>query len=224
MGSTVGKLFGVTTPKYNEAAATRSAVNAANLNQQYAQTGMTSPFGSVSWSGTGAKRTMNIGLSEADKQRQNIISGALGELSLDPTQAAQQSYEAQTNLLKGDYAQQTEDLQNQLVSQGIPIGSEAYNQAMGNLQKQQDLALSDIAKRSMFTGQKYVGGNIGNIGALGSQMINPASFYTGGINAGIGSSYDKSYAARAQRSEEQGQAWGSLLGMGASAYKGYMGA
>jgi hypothetical protein len=218
MGNALGKLFGVTTPKYSQSAATQSAIDAANINQQYAQTGMTSPFGSVSWSGTGANRTMNVDLSAEDKQRQALVNSGLSSLNLDPTAAAQQSYDAQTNLLKGDYAQQATDLNSQLVNQGIGIGGEAYSNAMGSLQKQQDLALSDIAKNAMFTGQDYVGGNINNIGALSSQMTNPASFYTGGTNAGVGNSYNDYFNAKSQRSAQQGQALQTALGLGASAF------
>ena len=63
------------------------------------------------------------------------------------------TYQAYVDKLTPVYQQQTTDLSNQLINQGIPVGSEAYIRAMQNLQNNQNDALNQAAYQSVLNGQ-----------------------------------------------------------------------
>lgn len=63
------------------------------------------------------------------------------------------TYQSYIDKLTPVYQQQTTDLSNQLVNQGIPVGSEAYIRAMQNLQNNQNNALNQAAYQSVLNGQ-----------------------------------------------------------------------
>jgi len=63
------------------------------------------------------------------------------------------TYQAYVDKLTPVYQQQTADLNNYLINQGIPVGSEAYNRAMQNLQTNQNDALNQAAYQSVVSGQ-----------------------------------------------------------------------
>lgn len=62
-------------------------------------------------------------------------------------QASQQYYDRGAALLEDPFKQQRNDLEVRLDERGLPVGSEARNVAEGNLQRQQALALSDLASQ-----------------------------------------------------------------------------
>lgn len=62
-------------------------------------------------------------------------------------------YQSYADKLEPQYKQQTDDLQTRLVNQGIPVGSDAYNRAMGELQDNQNDALRQAAYLSVGAGQ-----------------------------------------------------------------------
>lgn len=63
------------------------------------------------------------------------------------------TYQAYVDRLTPIYQQQNVDLSNQLINQGIPVGSEAYIRSMQNLQNNQNTALNQAAYQSVLNGQ-----------------------------------------------------------------------
>ena len=63
------------------------------------------------------------------------------------------TYQSYVEKLNTQYQQQVSDLQTSLINQGIPVGSEAYSQAMQNLQNSQNAALNQAAYQSVLNGQ-----------------------------------------------------------------------
>lgn len=80
------------------------------------------------------------------------------QFSVDGSDAAQQrveqaTYNAYVDKLQPQFAQQTADMQTNLINQGIGIGSEAYQRAMSDLQNTQNNALQQAAYQSVSAGQ-----------------------------------------------------------------------
>lgn len=63
------------------------------------------------------------------------------------------TYNAYLDKLQPQFAQQTADLQSNLINQGITVGSEAYQRAMTDLQNNQNNALQQAAYQSVINGQ-----------------------------------------------------------------------
>jgi hypothetical protein len=58
-------------------------------------------------------------------------------------------------LLEPQYSQQRQQLQTQLANQGLSMDSEAYKNAMGNMDRQQDWSRTQAANNATLTGQNY---------------------------------------------------------------------
>ncbi len=102
--------------------------------------------------------TLNNMTSTALNMSQNLSSMPNYQFAVDASDAARQraenaTYQAAVNQIMPQYAQQMTDLQTQLANQGIPVGSEAYNRAMGSLQAAQSSALQQAALQSVQNGQ-----------------------------------------------------------------------
>lgn len=63
------------------------------------------------------------------------------------------TYQSYVDKLTPQYRQQTSDLAARLANQGISVGSEAYQRAMGDLQEKQNEALQQAAYQSVLQGQ-----------------------------------------------------------------------
>lgn len=68
-------------------------------------------------------------------------------------QAENATFQTYVNKIVPQYQQQTADLQTRLINQGIPVGSEAYQRAMNDLQSSQNAALNQAAYQSVLNGQ-----------------------------------------------------------------------
>jgi len=144
------------------------------------RTNSSGPYGSQSWQITGYSPdgapiyTQNTSLNAAGatalgNQQQNQVgaTGLAGDLlgnssslltnPLDPTginqKAAAAAFNSNMDLIRPQQQQATEALQSQLAAQGITDpNSEAYKQATGNLQRQQDWQNNNLANQSVQTG------------------------------------------------------------------------
>jgi hypothetical protein len=67
-------------------------------------------------------------------------------------QASKAYYDQAFNLMNPALQQQQRQLQDQLVNSGNPLNSEAYNTQMGNFQRNQDQALTNLADQSVTQG------------------------------------------------------------------------
>lgn len=67
-------------------------------------------------------------------------------------QAQNSSFNAQMSMLQPQMQQQTESLKSQLAAEGIPEGSEAYNNAINNQARQNNFTLTQAANNAVQTG------------------------------------------------------------------------
>jgi len=63
------------------------------------------------------------------------------------------TYQAALEKLTPLFEQQTKDLESSLINKGLPVGSEAYQRAMNDLQDNQNEALNQAAYQSIMAGQ-----------------------------------------------------------------------
>ncbi len=83
------------------------------------------------------------------------------------------TYQAYTDRLRPQFAQQTDDLETRLQNQGITVGSDAYNRAMSNLQNTQNNAYNQAAYQSVLNGQNAFSQSLNN-SALSANFGNAA--------------------------------------------------
>ena len=62
-------------------------------------------------------------------------------------------YQSYTDKLNPQFERQTENLETRLINKGLPVGSEAYQRAMNDLQDSQNEALSQAVYQSVASGQ-----------------------------------------------------------------------
>ena len=63
------------------------------------------------------------------------------------------TYQAAVDKLSPLFERQTQDLESSLINKGLPVGSEAYQRAMNDLQDNQNEALNQAAYQSILAGQ-----------------------------------------------------------------------
>ena len=209
-------------PQFNQQKAQESQAKAAEMNQLYNSIAMEGPFGSASLSGTGADRKLTGALSEQDQLREDIIGKGLGGLNLDPAQATQKYYDQALAMLQPQMEAQTNQSMDRLTQMGIDPGSTAFGSTMGEVAKGNQLAMNQLATDAMRGGQQYISGQVGNLGALQSQIKNPFANLPMSNQNYFSSGYEKQLAdqqAAVQRKNERDmaniQAGTQLLGMGA---------
>lgn len=177
-----------------QALANREAVRESALMNQI---GINSPYGRQYYTGAigSPDRTLNIELTPGGEQtRQSqedlaaLLSGygaetlgpaALERLSGGPSQAGDLIYERGLRRLEPEYDESQALLESRLMSQGIPVGSRAYEQAMGQFGRQRADAMENLALSSEIAG-------LGEDRAQRSQAINELSALLQGAPA-IGS-------------------------------------
>ncbi len=79
--------------------------------------------------------------------------GNMGDYQNQANQASSAYYNQAYNLMQPALQQQQRQLQDQLVNSGNPMNSEDYNTQMGNFQRNQDTALTNLADQAV--GQGY---------------------------------------------------------------------
>jgi hypothetical protein len=218
-------------PQYNANADYASQEKTAALNQQFGNYGVNygDGMGGLSWTGTGANRTMNVDYSDADKTRQNIIQSALGGMSLDPAQATQDYYNNALAMLGPQIEKNYSGTRDSLVNMGYNPGSSGYSSAMGDAEKGRQLAYNDLATNAMTNGQNFLGAQIGNIGSLQGQITTPLAGYqptNPGLQSNYGNVYNSQLAQYQQNAANQNSLYstlGSLAGAGIGGYAGYLG-
>lgn len=138
--------------------------------QAKATPSVTTPYGSATYSGDPATGTYKLtqGYSEAIQPRfesanrlattllgqgEDKVSGLAEPFQFDPNNPVSNQYwTAQKNLLEDVFGRQTETLDQKLANQGIPIGSEAYSDATGDLARQQNQAYEQASANALDKG------------------------------------------------------------------------
>jgi len=85
--------------------------------------------------------------------------------SVDVSDAARQraenaTYQAYVDKLTPQFQRQTSDLETRLANQGLSVGSEAYQRAMGDLRDKQNEAYNNAAYQSVLNGQNTYSQNV----------------------------------------------------------------
>ena len=109
----------------------------------------------------------NLDTSLEDDSMKNLGNAALnlsGNLtdyisSVDGSDAAREEaqnavWNSYQSLLAPTHETETNDLQTRLLNQGLTVGSEAYERAMGDLQQKQNLALNQAAYQAVSAGNE----------------------------------------------------------------------
>ena len=191
------------TPSYDTNASQQNQIWAADQARKYGNVNVNSDLGGYTWTtNPDGTQTINTNLNEGDQQRLNLQTNALNNLNLDPTSAQDAYYSMSTRYLQPQQQQQQQQLESNLASRGIPIGSKAYNNATTELYNNQQNALDQARDNSIFQGQNYLGSQIGNINSIGSQVNNPLQSMVQGTGGQFGGQYDAKFAADAAKAQE----------------------
>jgi hypothetical protein len=206
------------TPAYDFKASQENQIWAAEQARKYGNVGVNSELGGYSWmTNPDGTQSINVNLSDADKQKLNLQNQALSNLNLDPTQAQNTYYNMSMRYMEPQLKQQQQDLETDLINKGIPIGSQSWNRAMGELQDNQQQALAQARDNALFQGQQYTSGNIGNINSLGASVYNPIQNMVQGQGGQFGGQYDTQYAAQVSNAQQNAANRNALLGAGIQA-------
>ena len=191
------------TPSYDMDASQQNQTWAADQARKYGNVNVNSNLGGYTWTtNPDGTQTINTNLNEGDQQRLNLQTNALNNLNLDPTSAQDAYYNMSTRYLQPQQRQQQQQLESNLASRGIPIGSKAYNNATTELYNNQQNALDQARDNSIFQGQNYLGSQIGNINSIGSQVNNPLQSMVQGTEGQFGGQYDAKFAADTAKAQE----------------------
>lgn len=191
-------------PVYNAQSdiAEQNRLNQAAGLQTYAN--MSSPLGgySVSVDPVTGQMTVNKTLSDNSQLALQRQKQALGSYTGDPTEAANAYYNAQMAYLQPHLDRQIERAESSLTNRGLPLGSNAWNQYLGDIYENQNRTLSALSNEALANGQQYQTNILNNAAMLGGQVIDP-SMIAGQAGAGLENTYDKQFQNEQQRYQTQ---------------------
>lgn len=217
--------MGSSGPKYDENKAWASQEKAAQMQAKYGTYGVNSSLGGLSTvQNPDGTYSLKYTDSNADTQRNNLITQGLSSLTLDPNQAANAYYSQATRQLLPQFETGQARLDEQLKARGINEGSALYQDQMNNLRQEQNNQLANIADQSVWQGQNYVNSQIGNIGALAGQRdVLNLSGMSGNTGASFQDTYSQKFAADQQRAQAKNAMIGSLASTAGSLAGAYIG-
>ena len=159
------------------------------------------------------------------QQMQGVLGNLFGGTNADK-QAADSVYSAFSDRYEPIFERQTNNLQDRLVNQGIPGGSEAYSRAMSDMSQTQNDARQQAMYQAQQAGQQARNNEIQNNLSIFS-AFNPLNGYAGSSAQGSAAMYDNlynsqlnAYNAQQQAKQNMAQGWLNLgsaglnLGMG----------
>ena len=159
------------------------------------------------------------------QQMQGVLGNLFGGTNADK-QAADSVYGAFSDRYEPIFERQTNNLQDRLANQGIPVGSEAYSRAMSDMSQTQNDARQQAMYQAQQAGQQARNNEIQNNLSIFS-AFNPLNGYTGSSAQGSTAMYDNlynsqvnAYNAQQQAAQNMAQGWLNLgsaglnLGMG----------
>lgn len=200
-------------PKYdtNAAQAEQNRINQATGQQMYAN--VVSPLGGYTTSvdpATG-QITVNKTLSDASRLAQQQQLATLGNYTGDPTRAANAYYKAQMAYLQPQMQRQVERAESSLTNRGLPIGSSAWNEAMGGVYDAQNRSLESLTNNALAQGQQYQSNILNQASMLGGQVIDP-TMISGQAGTGLENTYDKQFQAEVEAWKQKQANKNALIG------------
>lgn len=191
-------------PVYNAQSdiAEQNRLNQAAGLQQYAN--VSSPLGgySVSVDPTTGQMTVSKTLSDNSQLAMQKQLGALNTYTGDPTEAANAYYNAQMAYLQPQMDRQVERAESSLTNRGLPLGSNAWNQYLGDIYEKQNRTLSALSNEALANGQQYQTNILNNAAMLGGQVIDP-TLVGGQAGAGLENTYSKQFQNEQQQYQTQ---------------------
>lgn len=148
-------------------------------------------------------------------QLQGVLGNLFGGTNADK-QAAESVYSAFSDRYEPIFERQSNNLQDRLVNQGIPVGSEAYSRAMSDMAQTQNDARQQAMYQAQQAGQQARNNEIqNNLGIFSA--FNPLSGYAGSSAQGSTAMYDNlynsqlnAYNAQQQAAQNMAQGWLNL--------------
>ena len=107
------------------------------------------------------------------------------------SQATDQFYQSALGRISPEFDRAEENLRTQLITSGLPVGSEAYNREIERFRQSKGDALSQLATSSMMQGQQFARGQMGDILTGRQQQL-----------AEIGAEFDVAGQQRSQLAQE----------------------
>lgn len=159
-----------------------------------------SPLGgySVSVDPITGQLTVNKSLSDTSTAAQQAQLNALNSYTGNPTQAANAYYNAQMQYLQPQFDRQIERTESSLTNRGLPLGSNAWNEAVDNVYNAQNRTLAALSDEALSKGQAYQSNILGQASMLGNQVVDPTM--VGGQGAtGLGDTYTNYYNSLANQ-------------------------
>lgn len=215
-------------PTYNttKAQAEQQRINQATGQQMYAN--VSSPLGGYKTTvdPTTGQITVNKTLSDPSQLALQQQLSTLGTYTGDPTEAANAYYKAQMAYLQPQLERQVERAESSLTNRGLPIGSSAWNEALGNVYDAQSRALESLSANALAQGQQYQSNILNQAAMLGGQVIDP-TMISGQAGTGLENIYDKQFANEIERwKQEQANKnalWGNVAKLGGTALGAVLG-
>ena len=180
-------------PKYdtNAAREEQNRLNQAAGVQKYAN--VNSPLGgySISVDPDTGKMTVNKVLSDNSTAAQNAQLATMQYYG-NPSEAEQAYYDAQMAYLQPQMDRQVRRTESGLTNRGLALGSNAWNEATGDVYDAQNQMVDNLSNNAVNAGQQYQSNMLGSASMLGNQVYDPGM--VGGANgAGLYNTYDKKY-------------------------------
>ena len=219
-------------PTYNASVdiAEQNRLNQAAGLQQYAN--VSSPLGSYRVNVDPVTGQMSIDKTLSDNSQLALEQQlrALGSYTGDPTQAANAYYNAQMTYLQPHLDRQVERAESSLTNRGLPIGSNAWNEYLGDIYENQNRTLSALSNEALANGQQYQSNILNQASMLGAQVIDP-TLVAGQAGAGLSNTYDKQFQNEQQKYQTEmarknaltSGILGAVGSLGGAALGGYLG-
>lgn len=192
------------TPTYNAQAdiAEQNRLNQAAGAQQYAN--VNSPLGgySVTVDPTTGQLTIDKTLSDNSKLALQQQLATLGNYTGNPTEAANAYYNAQMAYLQPHLDRQVARAESSMTNRGLPLGSKAWNEYLGDVYENQNRTLSALSNEALANGQQYQANILNQAGMLGGQVIDP-TMVGGQAGAGYTNTYDKQFQNEQQKYQSE---------------------
>ena len=209
------------TPTYdtNRAQSEQNRINQVAGNQLYAN--VTSPTGG--YTTTVDPNTGQITINKNYGQNSTAALGAqyaaLSNYSGNPTEAANAYYNAQMEYLQPQFDRQVQRTEASVTNRGIPLGSNAWNDAMDAVYDNQNQQMGALSSNALLAGQQYQQNILNQAATAGGQVVDP-TMVSGQAGAGLSNTYDQQFANEIEKYKQQmanyNSTWGGLMNLGGS--------
>lgn len=182
------------TPYYNayEARKEQERLNTTAANQQYAD--VNSPTGSytTSYDPVTGQTTVNKTLGANSQLALNRQLASLGSYDPYDINQANEYFQSRMAYLQPQLDRQTNRTNANLIQKGVSFGSNAYNNAITDLQNEQNQQIAGLSNEAIGKGQTYYNNMINQASTLGNQVIDP-NMVEGAGGAGLNDTYSTQY-------------------------------